>query len=147
MSISRESVVQAARSFIGTPFHHMARSPGVALDCFGVLICAGRAVGSFAQTFDGPSYCRMPPNDRALLNWCDEHLIKTSFNEMQAGDVVVMVVEKYPQHTGILGNYRHGGHSIIHACLPMRPPRVVETRLMWGRFQRFVAAYSFPGVG
>ncbi len=38
--MKREDFVRVARSYIGTPFHHQGRLPGVGLDCAGVIVCA-----------------------------------------------------------------------------------------------------------
>lgn len=38
-------ILGAARSMLGTPFHHQGRLPGVGLDCAGLIVCAFRAVG------------------------------------------------------------------------------------------------------
>jgi hypothetical protein len=67
---------------------------------------------------------------------------------MQPGDIAVLITDLLPQHLGLLGDYRHGGLSIIHACNARScvPPRVIETRLMFSRALRFVAAFEFPGI-
>ena len=41
----RKKIVDAALSFVGTPFRPQGRIPGVALDCLGVAICAGKSAG------------------------------------------------------------------------------------------------------
>jgi hypothetical protein len=43
-----------------------------------------------------------------------------------------------------LGDYRHGGLSIIHGASD--PGRVIETRLMFSEHMKFVAAFVLPGV-
>ena len=63
---------------------------------------------------------------------------------MQPGDVVVVSFDRDPQHLGILGDYRHGGLSIIHAA--GLTGRVIETRLMFTEQMKFVAAFTLPGI-
>jgi cell wall-associated NlpC family hydrolase len=142
----RADIVRVARSYVGTQFHHAARLPGVGMDCAGVVICAGRALGIWPQDFDVPPYTEQP--DGTLLDLCDQHLVRISRAVMMPGDVIVLRIAEEPQHLGIVGDYRHGGLSIIHAsnAKSVVPPRVIETRLMFARNQRFVAAYAFPGI-
>jgi cell wall-associated NlpC family hydrolase len=38
-------IADAARTFVGTPFVHQGRQPGVGLDCAGVVLCAAWEAG------------------------------------------------------------------------------------------------------
>lgn len=142
---SREDIVRVARSYLGTPFHHRGRLPGVGLDCAGILVCAARELALVAAGFDVPPYT-MTPDGRSMVAWCERYMTPVTREAMQPGDAVLLIVDALPQHLGILGDYRHGGLSIIHAAARADPPRVIETRLMFSRVQRFVAAYALPGV-
>lgn len=143
---TRAEIVAVARSYIGTPHHHMGRLPGVGIDCAGVLICAGRETGLVAADFDVPAYVPQP-DGHSLLDWCREHLgPAVAQADMRPGDAIVLRAGPRPQHLALLGDYRHGGLSIIHACADSHPPRVIETRLMFSRVLRFVAAFRMPGV-
>jgi cell wall-associated NlpC family hydrolase len=142
----REDIVLYARAYIGTPFHHAARMPGVGIDCVGLLVCVARDLLLVPQDFDVPPY-QERPDGNTMVEWCDRFMgARVPKSAMQPGDAIVMVADQYPQHLGILGNHVHGGLSIIHASNTARPARVVETRLEFSRFQRFIAAYSFPMV-
>jgi cell wall-associated NlpC family hydrolase len=142
---TRSDIVRVARSYLGTPFHHMERQPGKALDCAGLIICVMRELALVAPDFDVPPYTPTP-DGVSMLAQCDQYLTRTTREAMQPGDAIVLITDKYPQHLGILGDYAHGGLSLIHAANAAQPPRVVETRLMFTRVCRFVAAYSLPGV-
>ena len=141
---TRSEVVRVARSYIGTPFHHMGRLPGVGLDCVGVLICASRELGLVAPDFDLPAYTPTP-DGTTMFAWAKEYMTPVP-GEMYPGNVVLLITDTEPQHLAILGDYSHGGLSIIHASHSSKPPRVLETRLMFSRTQRFVAAYALPGI-
>jgi len=142
---TRADVVRVARTYLETPWHHMGRLPGVGLDCAGVPVCVARELGLVAPDFDVPAY--MPtPDGREMLEWCNTYMTPVAMADMQPGDVVVVITDVYPQHMAILGDYVHGGLSIIHASNASHPPRVIETRLMWSRTQRFVAAFVMPGI-
>ncbi len=142
---TRDDIVRVARSYIETPFAHMQRLPGLGMDCAGVLVCAARQLGLVPQDFDVPAYTPVP-DGRSMLAWCNEYMKPVSRFDMQAGDAIVVITDKHPQHLAILGDYLHGGFSIIHAANTAHPPRVIETRLLFSRAQRFVAAYSLPGM-
>ena len=65
---------------------------------------------------------------------------------LELGAMVVLSITGQPQHLGIVGDYRHGGWSLIHAASNARPGRVIETRLMFHRAQQLQAIYRLPGV-
>lgn len=143
--ITRVDVVAAARAWLGTPFHHQARLKGVGVDCAGLLIGVGRELGIFAAEFDVPPYLPTP-DGHSLLAACDRYMDGIDRDAMRPGDVLVMRVDVDPQHLGIVGDYRYGGLSLIHASNQRGVTAVIETRLVWSRRQRFVAAYQFRGV-
>lgn len=142
---TRADVVRVARSYLGTPFHHMARQPGLGLDCAGVLVCVARELELVAPDFDVPPYTPTPDGS-SMLAWCEQYMTRVEQADMQPGDAIVLITDVFPQHLGILGDYVHGGLSIIHAASNSHPARVIETRLMFSRIQRFVAAYALPGI-
>lgn len=142
----REQIVAEARSLIGTPFQHQARLPGIGIDCAGVVIVVARRLGMVPDDFDVGNYPR-EADGVSMLGWCRQHMIQVKQAEMQVGDVVAVIVDKLPQHLGVMGDYRHGGFSIIHAAAFAKPkPRVIETRLMFSQGMRFAAAFRMPGV-
>lgn len=135
-------VVAAARGELGTPWMHQARLPGVALDCAGLVIVTAKRLGLVSQAWDIADYGRLP--DGSLLDRCDEHMQR--IGAMELGAVLVVAITGQPQHMGIVGDYRHGGWSLIHAASNARPGRVIETRLMFHRAQQLRAVYRLPGV-
>ena len=141
--IDRFAIVTEARRWLETPFHHQARLHGVGVDCVGLVIGVARALGLVAPDFDVAAYPRTP-DGKSLMHLTDAHMTRIHEADMQPGDVVVVAFAKDPQHLGIVGDYRHGGLSIIHAH--SIAGRVIETRLLFGPHMRFVAAYSLPGV-
>jgi len=143
---TRAKVVQAARSWIDTPYHHQARAKGLGVDCVGLVIGVGRELGLCAPEFDVPPYARTPDGS-SLVHQAGALMQRLPVDAaLQPGQVIVVAFGGDPQHLGILGDYRHGGLSIIHAAAIARPPRVIETRLMFSSAMRFVAAFELPGV-
>lgn len=145
--ITRADVLACARDWIDTPYQHQQRMRGVAVDCIGLPIGVARTLGLVAPDFDVQGYARTPDGS-SLMALARLHMqsVPGGVEALAPGMVVVCVVDADPQHFGILGDYRHGGLSIIHANAQADPPRVVETRLMWSRALQFVAAFDLPGV-
>lgn len=137
------SIVACARQWIGTPYHHAERRKGIATDCAGLVIGVARELGLVAPDFDVPAYDRIP-DGVTLLKQCDQYM--TRIGDMKPGDVAVIEWgDGIPHHMGIVGDYRHGGLSLIHAE-GLKQKRVIETRLMFTSAMRLAAAYRLPGV-
>lgn len=135
-------VVAAARRHLGTPWVHQGRTPGLAIDCAGLVILVARELGVVPPDWDVNGYSRWP--DGTMLRWCDEQMQR--IDEPELGAVLVLATAQQPQHMGIVGDYVHGGLSVIHACNAARPARVLETRLMFAsNFQRR-GVYRMTGV-
>lgn len=133
-------IVAAARACLDTPYHHQARKPGVGLDCVGLVVCVGRTVGALNAGFDVRGYSRVP-DGFSLVHHLGEQLNPVDRADMQPGDVVCVAFDGYPQHIGVLGDYVHGGLSIIHAA--SAAGRVIETRLLFTAAMRFVSAHRY----
>ena len=144
---TRSDIINIARLYIDTPFAHAQRSPGVGLDCAGLIICVGRETGIFPPAFDVPPYS-MEPDGHSMIALCDTYMDRVSQTDMRPGDIVVLRRDGHPQHLGIVSDHVNGGLGIIHASnsRSVVPPRVIETRLMFSRAQRFVAAYALRGI-
>lgn len=147
--IDRMDIVAEARTWLGTPFHHQARLKGVGVDCAGLIIGVARETGLVAPSFDVTSYQRSP-DGVSLVAHCEQHLDRIQREAMQPGDIIVIRWRHHPQHLGILGDYLHGGLSLIHAFSDSNGRgKVVEQRLDLHDMPsggRFVAAYSFRGA-
>jgi uncharacterized protein YijF (DUF1287 family) len=103
-----------------------------------------RTLGLVPPDFDVDAYPRQP-DGKSLMHLVQMHMRGLHADEaMQPGDVVVVRFDRDPQHLGILGDYRHGGLSIIHAAA--EPGRVIETRLLFSQSMQFVQAFALPGI-
>ena len=149
MTVSREAFVGEARSWIGTPWVHQAHKKGLGCDCAGLIRGVIWALGLADR--HRPEYIlnySMSPDGVMLKAECDKWLIPIARADMRPGDVVLFKPDKRPQHMGILADYPNGEGvlSLIHGSNGVRPQRVIETRLMFARNLKFVAAYQVPGV-
>lgn len=106
----RRAFIDAARACIGVPFRHRGRTER-GLDCIGLLVVALHAAGRIPQ--DRRSYGRAPDRDR-LREAVREHF-GDPVDAPQPGDIVLMRWTDRPQHVAIVGDYAHGGLSLIHS--------------------------------
>jgi len=141
----RTDIVAEARAWLGTPFHHQARLKGVGVDCAGLVIGVGRTLGLMPLGFDVTGYPRVP-DGADVQRLAAQHLRPISQQDLQPGDVVLIAFGPNPQHMGIVGNYLHGGLSLIHAVGDGGHDKVLETRLAFYSSMKFVAAFALPGV-
>lgn len=134
---ARSDIVNEARRWLGTPFHHQGRQLGVGVDCVGVLFGVAWALG--ISDFDHRAYHRRPNTDEmgALLRG---HLDAIAVADADAGDVLRFNIEQRPQHLGILT----GHNTILHAFQTVG--RCVEHRMDARWWRRVVSAHRFPGV-
>ncbi len=152
--VTREAIVAAARSWLGTPYHHQASLKGVGSDCLGLIR------GIWRELY-GPEPEAMPPYTRdwgsatgseTLLAAACRHLVPLrDASAAGLGDVLVfrMRDEGVAKHAGIIsalpasGLVERNGGRIVHA---QEGVGVIEIELgRWWR-RRAAAAFSFPNV-
>lgn len=139
-----QDIVALARETFGTPYLHQGRVNGVALDCAGVPRYVGERLGYPIEVLARYGRQPVPAEMRDAL---DKHLIRVTKENMQLGDVVWMRFrDGEPQHLGILGDYRYGGFSLIHAYNGSGLKSVVEHGLDAQWLARIVAVWRFPEV-
>tara|TARA_R110000850_G_scaffold275207_1_gene414174 strand:+ start:39556 stop:39972 length:417 start_codon:yes stop_codon:yes gene_type:complete len=104
--------VAEARSWLGTKWRHRGRTR-FGIDCIGLIVHAVAAGG--IQMRDRRDYGREPWKD-GLQRELQEHF-GDPVVDMQPGDVLLMKWHNQdgPAHVGIVGDYCHGGLSLIHS--------------------------------
>src|SRR5262249_22458520 len=110
----RERVVAAARSWIGTKYHHRARIRGVGVDC-ATLLVAVYAEAGVLPPFDLPAYS--PP---AHLNHDDEKYLAVVLEhcgEVERPDTGDMVLWRF-------------GRTLSHGAIVVEWPTVIHAS--WG---------------
>lgn len=134
----RERIVEIARSYVGTPYHHQARQPGVGIDCVGVIVCIARELGLIDDGVDYTTYQRTPTDD-GLLAILDSHLERLHDPSMaEPGDVLVFRLGKWPHHVAI----KTGADTLVHSYYGVG--RVVETNIHGNWRARICAAHRIP---
>jgi len=143
MTVSKESIVTEARSWLGTPFHHQARVKGVGVDCVGLVIGVARNLGLVDPNFDVNCYPRVP-DGTSFLQLIAQNLREVPFEDAQLGDVCCIAIESDPQHVGIVGDYPGGRCSLIHSS--SGSGKVVEQRLVFLSTIKLVGMFRYHGV-
>ena len=141
--VTTSAILDEARSWLATPYHHQASLKGVGCDCLGLLRGIWRAV-------IGPEPEAMVPyspdwgaadGEETLLAVARRHLVEIAVSECVAGDVLVFRMKRsaVAKHCGILT----GPARFIHAY---EKAGVVEVNLSsWWR-RRVAGAFAFPVV-
>ena len=149
--VSRTQIVEEARKWKGTVFHHQGRlicqgknKGGV--DCIGLLVgvCKGLAIsdnaGVLLHQFDRIDYAREPQGN-LLRDGLSKHFTNVEPSTVKAGDILLFKMALQPQHIAIVTDVCGKDIFIIHAWQPVG--KVVEHRISGSWINRIVAAYSF----
>lgn len=117
-----DKIIEIARSWIGTRFHHQGRTKGVGVDCIGLIVGVAKELG--LEVEDRTDYAREPSNgelEKALMKYLTPC-------ELKVGAVALFKLDKEPQHVGLIGfRIQDSGDrvlTLIHAYAQAR--KVVE---------------------
>ncbi len=135
--MTQEAIIAAARACIGTPFKHLGRVPGKALDCAGMAKASAEGAGYAVVDMD--SYGRTPANGLLEEKLDAQTCLKRVFRLPQAGDLLLMRFSGDPQHLAICA-----GDTIIHAWQTVG--KVAEHRFTDEWKSRVVRVYEFTGA-
>lgn len=123
----------AAKDFIGTPFHWGARKPGIGLDCAGLIVCSANAAGFELKDWRGYGDRSAPEHIARFI----EQTSEVPIEEAQPGDVMVFWIKRkdQPLHLGILTD----DETVIHTHTSIK--QVVEEPIgrwrdrIWGVYR------------
>ena len=130
-------VINAARACLGTPFKHLGRTPGKALDCAGLAVSVAHSLG--LEVDDRDAYGRTPAGGLLETMLDVQPCLKRVFRAPQAGDLLLMRFKSDPQHLAICA-----GNTLIHAWQTVG--KVAEHRFSEEWQARVVRVYEFVGV-
>lgn len=141
--VSTQSIVAAARLWVGTPYRHQASLRGIGCDCLGLLRGVWRdAIGPEPEA--PPPYSRNAvggPDADALLAAALRHLVPRPDGALAPGRVILFRWrDGLPaRHCGIAS----ASDAVIHAH---EGASVAEIALSPEWRRRVVASFSFPGA-
>lgn len=145
----RLQIVAEARTWIGTPFHHASREKGLAVDCVGLLIGVGNALGLFS--YDNRDYAPVAPDGmvraeierfcyRLRPDYGNELRLKgylPLLSELLPGDILLFRIGGAEQHVGLYS----GSNRMIHADAGVGFVCEHEVSLPW--LNRLTEVYRF----
>lgn len=146
---TRQEIVDEARSYVGTPFHHQGCAPGVGIDCIGVLRALGKRFdlkGSAELEASRALLAYGPDPDPKLLLECERFMVRITWQDLGLGDVLMMKTlysRGQPKHFAVVS--RLNPIYIIHAWAYVKSA-VVENRLDDKLRGRVLACFRFQGV-
>lgn len=137
LAVKPEQVVETARTWINTPFHHQARLKGVGCDCVGLILGVAWELG--LTEFDSKHYGRIP-DGQLLVELLHEHL--TPLTEPELGSIALFRIRRHPQHLGLITGTEP--LAVIHAYQGIG--KVAEHFLdnFWA--ERVIGYFRLPGV-
>lgn len=123
----QQAIVDCARGYIGTPFHHQGRRKGVGIDCLGLLVEVARELALVSRTGELLADCdelnySHQPDTQKMIRILSEQLYPIPVAGIDAGDIILLNIDRSPQHMGIVSDI-----GLIHAYAQAR--KVVEHRL------------------
>lgn len=155
MRVARTKVIEIAKSFIGTPYHHQGRVKGLrgGIDCCGLIICVAWELGISDYDIDGYS---MVADGVDLTREFETNCQRVA--QGRPGDIALIRVAGVARHCAILSflgdkenspstpNTQHltPTLSIIHSartykgCVEHVLDPVLESNIM--------AYFAYPGV-
>lgn len=138
--ITGEDVIRVARTYIGTPFHHLGRVKKHGIDCVGIILGVAKELEiPLVIHPDFERYGRRTKN-LSLLEYMDEQFVK--IEQRKVGSIAVSWYDqrtKEPSHLGIMtsiGMIHTNGHLMISIEEHWSPK--------WAT--RIVSFYKYPGV-
>jgi len=141
--LTRGTIVDAARAWIGTPYHHQASLRGVGTDCLGLVRGIWRDVyGVDAE--QPPAYSRdwaEAADCETMLDAAARHLDAIAALEIEPGDVLIFRLRTgaVAKHAAIVASTG----TMIHA-MEGAPVSEVPLSNWWRR--RIAGAFRFPPV-
>ena len=109
----RNRVIEEARKWLGTPYHHMACIPGVGVDCAMILVDVYHKAGVIPEIDPRPypSDWHLHRETERYLGWLEQYGTQT--DNPKPGDVAVWRFGRCFSHGAIIV----GDNQIIHSYL------------------------------
>jgi len=138
-TITGKQIVYCARTYIGTPWHHAARTKGVAIDCAGLLVCVSHELG--VPVVDQLDYSHLDEYE-LMTGTIEQHCNKVTDGTLMPGDIIVFRGRRMYNHCA----FYTGDGFIIHAYGTPGVERVVLTPFEGSWQSRVDSVYRYKGV-
>lgn len=128
-----QELIDEARKWLGTPFHHQGRVRA-GVDCAGVIVKPAQAIN--LEIIDKPGYSRTPSG--VLQSEIAKQLVRVKIADMQPGDVLLMSWIE-PQHVALVTGLNP--LTILHSFAQAK--KVVEHQVDDNMVTNITAVYRF----
>ena len=133
-SVTPQQVIAEARGWLGVPFRHQGRARS-GIDCVGLPIVVGQALGIFSRRLEVANYGRLPSAE--LVERLMQHCVRLP--SPVPGSLVAIAWTRTAAHVALCT-----GDTLVHAYESVG--RVVEHGYR-GRWIRLThSAWALPGV-
>lgn len=126
----RSAVLEEARSWIGTPWHHRQRTKGAGVDCIQFVIAVYHALGLAPNIDPGeyPADWHLHRDDERILTGLAQYAHPV--DQPQPGDIATYRFGRCVSHAAIIEDDRYIIHAYIVARAVVRTERsALEERL------------------
>ena len=146
--VTRMRIVEAARGWIGTPYHHQASVRHVGTDCLGLVRGVWKELYG-ADAEKPPAYSRdwaEASRSEAMLEAADRHLVAKPIAAMTIGDVVVFRLRAgmVAKHAAIVTVPAMMVPAMMVHAIEGAPVAEVPLTNWWRR--RIAGAFQFPHI-
>jgi cell wall-associated NlpC family hydrolase len=152
--ITPEDILDQARTWLGTKYHHQWRLKksergGGGVDCIGLVIGVIGELGmqdgngnplTEADEFNYSMY----PEQGRLVRSISKHFLAVPLDERRIGDLLLFRTFRDPQHVGLMSEYPSGGAGLIHCN--SSAGQVVEQPLTDTWLRMLMHVYRFPDL-
>lgn len=140
---TRQQIVDEARSWLGTRYHHQASVKQAGCDCLGLVRGVYRNITG-VEPEQPPPYSRdwaETLRQETLIDAAERHLKRVDLTDLQPGNVVIFRFKPtaMAKHAGILTS----DSTMIHAA-EKAPVCEVNLSDWWNR--RIAAVFQFPEI-
>jgi NlpC/P60 family putative phage cell wall peptidase len=113
----RAAVVAEALSWLGTPWHHQARSKGVGVDCANLVIAAYHDAGLIDDIQPGnyPRDWHIHKDEERFLAFVPSFAVEIAEAQAQPGDLVLFRIGRVFSHGAIVTGWPQGVHAYVKA--------------------------------
>jgi len=139
-----QHIINTARSWLGTPFHHQGRLKGVGVDCLGLLVGIAQELelrdesGKLLISYDKLDYGHLP-NEQRLMAGLVKHC--NPARKPKEGYIGLFEIDGTARHLGVFAKQKHY-ITLIHAYAPAR--QVVEHRFDAQWQEKLVKIFRLP---
>lgn len=139
----RQRVIQAAHSWLGTPYHHLANVKGVGVDCAMLLVEVYKSAGLISLDLDPRPYSpewHLHRGEEKFLGWLLQY--GQEIATPRSGDVAVWKFGRAFSHGAVVvSDFENNDATIVHAYKDARVVTLgnLSEALLASRARKFFA--------